>query len=201
MAEDITKRSIREILEELFKGRDSALEKYSKVLHTLYQMNLWQTEKEHGLQLNEVPRSVRVYFSQRYLNGKKICDASESEIDNAFIRLNYAAGDTGCKGRCARLVDELNLALDDLGLDMIKEPEKFIGWLTFDYDVRKDEMGNPVIEKPFSFEVRIFKDARNRKEFWAEVQLLMDTYGRMMSMQDVLKTVLRKRRSSVVLRD
>lgn len=198
MAEDITKRSIREILEELFKGRDAAFEKYSKVRHTLYEMNLWHL---NGLPLNEIPRSVRVYFEQRYLNGKKVRDASKSEIDNAFERLNFAVGDTGCKGRCERLVKELNSALKDLGLDEIEETDNFINWLTFDYEVRRDGMGDPILEKPFGFEVRVFKDVRNRKEFWGEIQLLMDTYGGIQSMQNVLKRVLYNRRNSVTLRD
>ena len=87
------------------------------------------------------------------------------------------------------------------GFKTIEEPAKFLNWLTFDYEVRRDHTGSPVVEKPFGFEILIFKDERNRKEFWGEVQLLLYTYGRMMSMQDIAKMVICKRRSSVVLRD
>ena len=195
MAEDV--RCIREVLEELFKGRDAAVEKYAKVRHTQYEMNLW---RQRGLPLKEVPRNVKVYFSQRFLGGKKINEASEAELNEAFKRLGYAVDD-GCKGRCNRLVEELNSMLAELGFKTIEEPAKFLNWLTFDYEVRRDHTGSPVVEKPFGFEILVFKDERNRKEFWGEVQLLLYTYGRMMSMQDIAKMVICKRRSSVVLRD
>lgn len=196
MAEDI--RSLRKILEELFKGSDAALEKYAKVRRTLYEINLWY---QYGLPLREVPRGIKFYFSQRFLCAKKIESATEAELDEAMTRLR-AAVNIGCKGRCERLVGELNLALEDCGLRIIEEPDKFLDWLTFDYELRKDYEGNPLVEKPYGFPIISgFDSDRNRKEFWGELQLLLNKYGRMMSMQDVEVLVLIKRRNSVVLRD
>ena len=202
MAEDITKRGIREVLEELFKGRDAAIEKYAKVRHTLYEMELWYKYRKDGYSLRDVPKSVKVYFSQRFLKGEKIDDRTpeaEAKLSEGFKRLGHAVDD-GCKGRCERLVEELNLQLEELGLRTIKEPTSFLDWLTFDYDVRLDHEGNPVLEKPFGFEIRLFKDERNRKEFWGEIQLLLYTYGKMKSMQDICKDVLDKRQTSIYIK-
>ena len=194
MAENL--RSTDKILEELFKGRDSALERYAKVRHTYYELNLW---RRYGLPLSEVPKGMKFYFSQRFLGKKRIEDATEAELTEAFTRLGHAIND-GCKRRCGRLVDELNLSLSELGLRSIKEPEKFLDWLTFDYEVRTDGEGNPVIEKPFGFEVRIFKDENNRKKFWSIIQLLIKN-RRMMSMHDIVTLMNLLNRYSVRLRD
>ena len=201
MTENI--RNIKDVLEELFKGRDAAIEKYAKVRRTLYEMELWYRFRKEGYSLRDVPKNVKVYFSQRFLNGEKINDKTpeaEAKLSEGFKRLGHAVND-GCKGRCERLVDELNVQLEELGLRTIKEPTRFLDWLTFDYDVRRDHEGNPVLEKPFGFETRLFKDECNRKEFWGEIQLLLYTYGRMKSMQDICKDVLNKRQNSVTLRD
>ena len=195
MAEQL--RSVRDILEELFKGRDAAIEKYAKVRHTQYELNLWRS---YGLPLREVPKGVKFYFSQRFLNGKKIEDASPEELAEAFKRLGYAVSN-GCKGRCESLTAELNLKLEELGLQTIQEPERFLDWLTFSYTVRRDFDGSPVTEKPYGFEIRVFDDQRNRKEFWGEIRLLLRVYHRILSMQDVLKLVLVKRKVSLAIRD
>lgn len=195
MAENIKNetRKVDEILRELFQGRDAAIEKYAKVRHTQWEMNLWY---EYGLPLKEVAGDAKQYFSKRFLNGGKIAQASGDELKEAFTRLDHAVKD-GCHGRCTKLVVELNQELSRLGLEIINEPEKFLGWLTFRYDTVPDDWGNPAVEKPYGFEIRIFHDAENRKEFWAEL-LPMLKAGKVMSMQNVVGIILfRRRRKSV----
>ena len=195
MAEHL--RNIRVVIEEMFKGRDAALEKYARVRHAQYELDLWRS---YGLPLREVPKGVKFYFSQRFLKGKRIEDASPEELAEAFKRLGYAVNNS-CKRRCESLVAELNSKLEELGLQTVKEPERFLDWLTFSYTVRKDHDGHSVIEKPYGFEVRIFDDGRNRKEFWGEVRLLLRTYHRILSMQDITKMILLKRKISLPIRD
>lgn len=192
----MAERTIKDVLEELFKGRDAAIEKYAKVRHTLYEMNLWY---RYGLPLKDVPKNVKGYFSERFLGGKKINETTEMERAEAFKRLGHAVSD-GCKLRCERLVNELNQQLEELGLMTVKDPTQFLDWLTFDYDVNRDFEGELVVERPFGFEIRLFKDERNRKEFWGEIQLLLYTYGKMKSMQDIARMVLDNRRTSVYIK-
>ncbi|MBR3132296.1 hypothetical protein IKG33_02730 [Candidatus Saccharibacteria bacterium] len=198
MAEEL--RSVKEILEELFKGRDAALEKYAKVRIAWYEISLWNEHNKAGYEIKEIPKSVRGYFSRRFLNGKPMNKATEAELEEARKRL-FAAAHVGCKKRCERLVDELNHSLENNGLRTIAQPDRFLDWLTFNYEVEKDYEGNPVIEKPFGFPIITFDSDRNRREFWGELKVLLEQYGRMMSMQDVEILVLMKRRNSVVLRD
>ena len=119
MAENI--RSIEEILCELFKGRDAALEKYSRVRHTQYEMSLW---RDYGLPLYDVDKSAKAYFSKSFLGGAKISETDGATIKKAFEKLNHAVND-GCHGRCLRLVEELNQALTALGLRTV-DPEPFL---------------------------------------------------------------------------
>ena len=191
-----------EILNELFVGRDAALEKYAKVQHTLYEIDLW---KEHKLPLREVSPKAKMYFSKRFLEGKKIPDglnlpgeATVEEFEKAYDSLKHAVED-GCPKRCSRLVKALNEELAVYKIEPV-DSEKFLKWLTFCYDVRKDYYsGEPVMEPGFHFEIRDFYDDRNRKEFWTETKALLKE-GKIMSMHDILVIVLLKRKKAIKIK-
>ncbi len=180
-------RQIKEILEELFKGQEAALNKYARVRMTQYEIGLW---RRYGLPLSGVNSAAKQYFSKRFLGGKRIDKVGENELKKGLTALDYAVSD-GCHGRCVRLVEELNCALAKLGLKQVSQPDKFLDWLTFSYEVRTDHDGRPIREQPGNFEIRIFHSEENRKEFWLELQALLKQ-GKMMSMQDVAKIVLHK---------
>ena len=199
MAEQI--RSYFEILDELLLlGNNSALDKYTKVRFTQYEMNLWW---KFGLPLKEVDKKAKRYFSVRFLGeGIRIDKASESQLTKAFEKLGYAVGKdgpsanpTGCHTRCLKLVHEMNEVLKANGLAEISDPEKFLDLLTFDYEVRTDELGTVIEEKPYHFEVRVFHDADNRKEFRSVLKMLKAD-NRMMSMQDIWRIVNHKKKHS-----
>ena len=177
-------RHVKEILEELFKGKEAALEKYSKVRMTQYEMSLWRIYK---LPLSDVDGSVKQYFSKRFLNGQRINLASEKDLRNAFERLGFAVSN-GCKNRCTELVKELNEALRERGCDEVNDIDGFLDWLTFHYST-------PAKCPLYGHEIRIFDHPKNRKEFWTELQSLLKS-GRMMSMQNVSQIVLFKRNHS-----
>ncbi len=187
-------RTIKEILKEMFCGCDAALEKYARVRKTQYELMLW---RRYGLPLSEVDKGAKAYFSQRFLDGVKITSAKEEELKKALERLDHAVKD-GCKGRSERLLQELNEALSERGLVTVTEPGKFLEWLTFCYHTNADHEGKAVRCPEFGYEIRIFHDKENRKEFWEELQLLLKQ-NRMMSMQDVCKIVLNKRKHSKLL--
>ena len=191
MAEQL-KRDIQEILEELFKGKNSALEKYAKVRHT--RDEICRLYMRDGLPLYEINRSARIYFSKRFLGGVRISDASQAELREGLKRLDHAVRD-GCRPRCLRLVAELNGALKELGLDTVKSPDKFLNWLTFCYEVKLGCDGKPVLEPGYNSEIRIFCDKKNREMFWAEIVALLKE-KKMMSMTDVLRIVRFKRKKS-----
>ncbi|MBR3179982.1 hypothetical protein IKF57_00410 [Candidatus Saccharibacteria bacterium] len=182
-------RRIDKILCELFQGRDAAIEKYARVRHTQWEMNLWY---KYGLPLKEVDGVAKNYFGKRFLNGVGINSATKEELAEAFERLAHAVKD-GCHGRCFNLVVELNAALGKLGIDMISNPEQFLDWLTFDYETKPDDWGNPAVEKPYGFEIRIFHDAENRKDFWNELLPLLKV-GKVLSMTDTFRFVREKRK-------
>lgn len=184
-------RSIKEILEELFKGKDSALGKYAKVRFVQYEIGLWHGR---GVPLEVINNQAKLYFSKRFLRGVSIRTASPERIEKGLDELNHAVKD-GCHGRCKRLIEELNEALKAKGLAEITQPEKFLDWLTFDYHVNRDYDGEIVKEPEYGFEIRIFHDADNRNEFWFEVQVLLKS-GKIMSMQDICQIVLYKRKHS-----
>ena len=87
------------------------------------------------------------------------------------------------------------LALKADGLRTV-DPKGFIKWMTFSYTVPLDYLGNPVIEKPYGFEVRNFHNDEDRADFWRELQKIMREKRRM-SMQGVLTILNIKRRESV----
>lgn len=183
-------RTIKEILEEMFKGKDAALEKYAKVRITQYELSLW---RRYGLPLSEVDKGAKAYFAQRFL-GKGITVASSKELKDALEKLDHAVND-GCHKRCERLLSELNEALKAAGLKTVKDQEKFLNWLTFNYVTNPDHYGEPTKEPQYGFEIRIFNDKENRKEFWEELQTLLKS-GRMISMQNACRIVLAKRKIS-----
>ena len=191
MAEKI--RSIEEILCELFKGRDAALEKYSKVRHVQYEMLLW---RNFGLPLYDVDKSAKAYFSKSFLGGVKIDEADGASIKKAFEKLNHAVNN-GCHGRCLRLVEELNQALSELGLKTV-DPEPFLDWLTYWYEPRRGSDGELIEEKPYGFPILDFSDEQNRKELWAELSLMLKC-GRISSMQYATSILKSKRMHTVSL--
>ena len=192
MAEDIKSTRINEILTELFKGKDAALEKYAKVRHVQYEMQLW---RNYGLPLDQVDRSAKMYFAKRFLKDGKIFTASEKEIKDAFERLNHAVKD-GCHGRCVRLIEELNEEFIKLGLEPVHKIDGFLDWLTFWYNTLEDyATGGSVKEPEFSFEIRHFYDRENRKEFWAETKELLKE-GKIMRLYRIAQIVLIKRKFS-----
>ena len=191
MAEEL--RSIEEILNELFKGRDAALEKYSRVRHTQYEMLLW---RDYGLPLYDVDKSAKAYFSKKFLSGVKIDKADGASIQKAFERLNHAVKD-GCHGRCLRLVEELNQALAELGLKTV-DPEPFLDWLTYDYVAKRGTDGELVEDKPYGFPILVFSDGQNRKELWAELSLMLKS-GRISSMQYATSILKSKRLHTVTI--
>ena len=158
-------------------------------------MNLW---RRYGLPLSEVSSAAKVYFSKRFLGGARISSAEIATLDEGFLRLNHAVND-GCHGRCLRLVEELNQALVNVGLETITDIESFLYWLTYDNTVVQDEYGEDVLEPGFSFPIRVFHDKENRKDFWREIHYLLKE-GKMMSMQSVGKVVLFKRKNCVSLK-
>ena len=192
MAEDI--RNIEQILKELFDGKDAALEKYAKVRHVQYEMNLW---RRFHLPLSEVNGQVKVYFSKRFLGGERIIDASEATLKKGFESLDHAVKD-GCRGRCRRLVEELNEALVRLNLRPIAEIDRFLDWLTFDSETVKDYYGEPARE--YGFPVLVFHDKENRKDFWNKTKVFLKR-GVMISMQDVARIILIERRAVRITRE
>ena len=201
MAAEIKVREYEEIVKELFAGNESALAKLAKVWRTHYEMNLWRV---HGLPLQEIEPKYKKYFSERFLKGERCDRASQELLDEGFKRLGYAVGIgdtpgnyTGCYARCMRLVMELNEALKRDNLRQV-EPEKFINWLTFDYDVPTGWGGEAMEEKPYSFVIQVFHSDENRHKFWCELQRVMREKRRM-SMQGVLTILRTKERESIVL--
>jgi hypothetical protein len=180
LAEDINRVNHREyevVLKELFFGKDSALEKYAKVRKTHYELCLW---KNYNLPLRDVDRASKLYFSRRFLNGMRIEKASKNLLEKGFTELGYACGinpdgnpvESGCKMRVNRLVNELNLALADLGFSTV-DVERFIRYFTFDYDVVLDEEGKPKLEPGYGFQIWIFHSDENRMWFRKALDGLM----------------------------
>ena len=206
MAEQINKRTIEEILRELFAGgQKAALEKYAKVRHTLYEILLYL---EHHYPLKEIDNFAKAYFSRRFLGGKKITEATSEEMAEALKRLRYAVGDELCEkdgekyfpgshGRCLRLVNELNAALIAEGLEPLKDPEQFLKFMTFDEEVKKDALGKVIYE--YGAPVKVFHDKENRKDFWAEAQFLLKK-GKMMPLPKIWVRVIHTRRNARPIR-
>ena len=200
MAENIT-RGYFEILDELFTGSNSALEKYAKVRITQYEMNLW---RRHHLPLREVDKKAKRYFGVRFLGeGNRIDKAEQALLNKAFESLKFAVGKdssdpslcTGCHARCLKLATELNERLKADGLETIPDLEKFLDFFTFDYEVRTDENGQAIEEKPYGFVIRVFHDAENRRDFRTILKMLR-AEDLEMSMQDIWRMVNHKRRHS-----
>lgn len=201
MTEKHIKRDYFAVLKELFVGKDAALLKYAKVRHTQYEMNLW---REYKLPLGEVSAAAKAYFSRRFLGNTKIDKASKNQIEEAFKNLYYAVGilpegDSGCHMKCRRLVLELNGFLTELGLETIKDPEAFLDWLTFYYHTPNNEFGGPMNEPGYGFQIKIFHDEQNFNDFRFEVKSLIES-KKQMSMQNICRIVLYKRKVAVVVK-
>lgn len=195
MAENI--RGINEILDELFKGkRDSAMAKLQKVSHTYCQMCLWC---DHRVPLSDIDKDVKSYFSRRFLDGCRIDQAEEKTLREGFKRLDHAVHD-GCRGRCHRLVVELNQAFAEVGLSPVEDIDKFLDWLTCSPRFLLDHDGNPRREKPEgTIMLPVFDDERNLEEFRAELQRLQKE-GKMASLHDIATLVVWKRKHLVSIK-
>ena len=192
MAENF--RSIKEIFEELFEGKDSALAKLAKVERTRYEINvLWV---EHGVPLNMIFKPAMAYFSERFLDGKLLEDVNGDMLENGLKKLGYAV--ESCKKRCTKLVEELNHAMLEHDLEQLQDIQGFLKWTTFYYEDKKDFTGSIIYEPGYDFPVRVFYSDVNRKSFWAETQAIMKT-GRIMSVKDITRIVLFKRNHSARL--
>lgn len=200
MAEQFKDQDYFSVLGELFFGNDAALEKYAKVRHTQYELGLW---RYHNLPLGEIDGRAKKYFSERFLKGGRIDKVEPAELSEGFTRLNYAVGQktddgtfTGCHGRCLRLINELNGVLAKDGLIVVGNPERFLNYLTFDYTVRRDHEGIPILEKPYFIPIWDFHDEECRKA-WREFIKYLRAIKRKMSMQDIQKEISYMLRRSI----
>ena len=87
-----------------------------------------------------------------------------------------------------RLVKELNNICEAAGLQKVRDPERFLDWLTFSSTTPAGSDGEPVVEPGYGFVVRVFHDADNFKNFKIEIEGLLKA-RRMMSMLDVHRVV------------
>lgn len=161
-------RSIREIYTELFKGNSSALAKYSRVRHTLSEIEMWWND---GVSLQAISPEAKVHFSKTFLRGVLISEASRFEIEAGFQSLTYA--ERSCRKRCTRLVEELKDAYDALGISTNFSTSRFLDLMTFDYVFPSDCDGNNVVDPETGLPSRVFKDDSNRKMFYEELKGLL----------------------------
>ena len=185
-------RTLRNILEDLFKGRNAALRKFAKVRFTQYEMNLWWKQ---GAPLAAVSGRTKFYFSKRFLKGAKIQEVTNCELKEAFERLDHAVKD-GCYGKCRRLVEELNEELGVQGLRTVTDVNRFLNWLTFSYRIEKDDFGNWMFDQ-YGLLILDFQNEQNLNEFWKKIQVLLKK-GKMLSMQDICQIVLIERRATQI---
>ena len=187
--ENINVRRLDSIIEELFKPMKggSALDRYAKVRHTLYEIQIWR--EQTNMPISEIPAAARNYFCERFLDNT-LSKASETEINDAIIKLGYA--ENSCKKRCTKIVEEFNAAVREYNnthsrkLAEVCNIEKFLDFYTFNYDVMKDHEGKPVLDKPYTFEIRIFHDKENRSDAWYLLKRMLEN-NRVASMQNVYR--------------
>ena len=196
MAEDI--RSIEEIVNELFKaGSNSAIGKCTNVSHVNFLMG--ECWCGRGVPLSSIDKKVKAYFTKKFLNGCRIDQADEKTLREGFERLDYAMNN-GCRGRCRRLIKELNQAFSEVGLSPVEDIDALLDWLTFSPRFLVDHNGIPLVEKPEgTLMPPVFDDDRNRQEFWAEMQHLLKA-GKMCSLHDIAILVAWKRRNAISLK-
>ena len=184
-------RRIEEIVEELFKPikGGSALERCARVRRTLYEIMLWRNNKE--MPISQIPSPQKAYFCERFLEkGIVLSKASDQQIIDAIAKLQYA--ENACLNRCTRLVGELNASINEFNethekkLEGVSDIIGFINYYTFSYSVKLDHEGKPVMEKPYSFEVRFFHDGENRSDAWYVIKRI-HAQGRIISMQNVYR--------------
>ena len=201
MTEQIT-RGFFEITRELFfaskdeKGKPvkSALDQYAKVRHTQYEMQLW---RYHGVPLSQIDSKAKAYFAERFLLGQEIRKVDGKTLDSAFKKLDHAVKD-GCHGRCARLMEELNQCLKEMGLKPAKV-EEFLDYMTFNYHTRDDGYGYPRKDPEYGFEIHDFVDEYYRGLFREELKFL-EKQHRVMALQDILQTILFRLGRSKILK-
>ena len=189
MAENIKKRTVKDILNELFNGNTGALTKYAKVRHTRYELSLWQ---EYGLPLSKIKGQAKAHFAKRFL-GVPIAEASQEELKKGLEKIGYA--EDSCKRRCFRLVNELNEALKMLELDQV-DPQGFIEYFTFNYHENIDEFGNPVTAPDYGFSIKHFHDSRNRKWFKNELDPLLKE-GLILDLKEIERMARKKRKKAI----
>ena len=171
MAEEL--RSVEQIMAELFEGlriikkngtkkEEAALKKYAKVRWVQFEIDYY---RNGVFPLREVMAQAKVYFSKRFLDGQFIDQVSQAEFNKAYDSLNHAVKD-GCHGRCFRLVEEFNAALDREGVKTVERIENFLDWLTFYPVKRKDYEGNPIMEKPYNVPIIDFKNDEHLEGFY-----------------------------------
>ena len=169
MAENF--RSIKDILEELLV----ALEKYSKVRHTKYKVNcLWRS---YGYSLNKI-RGAAFYFSKTFLDGVRLSEASEDQIEHGIQKIGYAV--KSCHGRCIRLTKELNEAFRARNIPQVSKIERFLDLMTFDYYLVDGCDGS---SQP---ELMIFEDEKNLKYFSNEARRLLRK-NKILSLADIYR--------------
>lgn len=192
MAEkNLNKKRYFEILRELFLGKEAALPRRQKTWHALYEIDL---KKDYGLPAKEMDPAARKYFEKRFLGGISIDKADKETFEKAYMRLSYAAK-SGCQSRCMRLIKELNTVCEAENIQPIKDPEKFLDWLTFYSTTPVGMDGEPCKEPGYDFMIRIFHDGQNFKNFKVEVEALIKG-ERMISMNDVQRIIYFKQRIS-----
>ena len=167
-------RTTIEIMDELFLGRDAALEKFAKVRHAKYEVELWRK----GMPYASLGKRSKSYFEKEYLGGIKIYDASDEQIAEGLKRLSFAVGmglknPTGCYERTLRLVNELNAAIVREGLGVSVDVERFIDYFTFSHN-------EAVLYRPEMIEAYpYFFDDDHRKEYKASIRFLKEMKRKM----------------------
>lgn len=192
MAEKI--RNVEEIMTELFEGlripkrdgttrkEEAALKKYAKVRWVRFEIDYY---RNGALPLEEIASQAKVYFSKRFLNGAFISSVDASTFEKAYSSLDHAVKD-GCHGRCVRLVEELNEALAQYGVQPIEKIDAFLDWLTFWPVERRGDDGSVLMEKPYSVAVIDFHNDRHLNGFY-KVWKSYFKKGVLLSMQDTYR--------------
>ena len=201
MAEQV--RSIEEILQEMFIGVEKNTRNGKKVRERSSLMKLADLQEIademdlhlcRGLPLDLLKGIDVVYFSKRFMEkGVNVYYASLEDKQKARKKLGFAI--QSCLERNERLINELNQALREKGLDEIKEVRKFLDFLTYNPQQRRNGEGNPLFEKPPYSHVPIiyYQNREDYKAFKEEIRSLLKS-GKMVSMQDVYRNVSDKRK-------
>lgn len=156
-------RTLKVVLEELFQGRDAALTKYALVRCAEAEVKEYLANKE-TYNKNSLSVETKNCLKSKSFLGKAVKDATDEEIETAYHSLQMAV-EHGCKGRCERLVKELNHIYIDLDLEPIVNKDKYLDWLTVAEDNKE-----------------------NRRKLWAFLKPLLKE-KRMVSMRDAVRII------------